>query len=94
VLARGAAIRNPIPTVPTPDMWRPFFGDTLPALLSVPEAAELANVSERTVRDWVYRRCFDTVRIGKMVRIPTVSLLEFMSQVPATPTDAVGESIQ
>jgi hypothetical protein len=34
------------------------------------------------------------VRLGKLVRIPSVSLLAFMSQVPATPTNAAGGSIQ
>jgi excisionase family DNA binding protein len=73
--------------IPTPDEWRRVYGPTMPAMLSVSEAAVIAHVSERTVRDWIFLRKFDTVRLGKMVRIPTVSLLAFMSQVPATPTD-------
>jgi hypothetical protein len=81
-------------TIQTPEEWRRVFGPVLPALLSVPEAAVIAHVSERRIRDWVGLRKFDTVRLGKLVRIPTVSLLAFMSQVPATPTDAAGESIQ
>jgi excisionase family DNA binding protein len=55
----------------------------MPGMLTVPEAAELAHVSERTVRDWVYLRRFDTVRLGKMVRIPTAGFLAFITPVPA-----------
>jgi hypothetical protein len=81
-------------TIPTPPEWQWVFGDSMPALLSVAEAALIAHVSERRIRDWVGLRKFDTVRLGKLVRIPSVSLLAFMSQVPATPTNAAGGSIQ
>jgi excisionase family DNA binding protein len=73
-------VRN---TIPTPPEWRPIFGDVLPALLTVPEAAELAGLSERSMRDLIYLRRFDTVRIGRSVRVPTVNLLAYMAQVPA-----------
>jgi excisionase family DNA binding protein len=73
-------VRN---TIPTPPPWVPIFGPVLPALLTVPEAAELAGLSERSMRDLIYLRRFDTVRIGRSVRVPTVNLLAYMAQVPA-----------
>jgi excisionase family DNA binding protein len=77
-----ATVRN---TIPTPPEWRWVFGDTMPALLSVPEAAELTSMSQRTVRDMIFDRRFATVRIGRMVRIPTAALLAYMAQVPPRP---------
>jgi excisionase family DNA binding protein len=77
-----ATVRN---TIPTPPEWRPVFGDTMSALLTVKDVAELTNSSERTVRDMIYLRRFETVRIGRMVRIPTAALLAYMAQVPPRP---------
>jgi hypothetical protein len=77
-------VRN---TIPTPPEWRTIYGDTLPAMLDVPAAAALAGVTERTMRDLIYLRRFETVRIGRMVRVPTVNLLAYMAQVPARPAN-------
>lgn len=43
-------------------------------LLTVPEAAERLNVSERWMRRAIFERRFAVVRLGRLVRVPCDSL--------------------
>jgi excisionase family DNA binding protein len=47
-------------------------------LLSVAEAAKEMNVSERFVRRLVFERRLEVVKLGRLVRIPSSALEEFM----------------
>lgn len=42
--------------------------------LTIPEAANYLGVQPSTIRQWVWRRRIDTVRIGRLVRIPRQAL--------------------
>ena len=42
--------------------------------LSIPDAAAYLGVRPSTIRQWVWRRKIDTVRIGRCVRIPQAAL--------------------
>ena len=54
-------------------------------LLTVAETAERLNVTPATVRGWLYRRRLSRVRLGRIVRIPSTSIEEFIESgtVPA-----------
>jgi excisionase family DNA binding protein len=43
-------------------------------LLRIPEAAELLNMSQKTIWAMIYRRDIDVVRIGRSVRIPITAI--------------------
>ncbi len=42
-------------------------------LLTTAEAAAELGLAERTVRQWIWRRKIDTVRIGRCVRVPAAA---------------------
>jgi excisionase family DNA binding protein len=57
----------------------------IPKLLRVAQAAELLNLSHKTVWAMIYRRDLDVVRIGRSVRIPqkAIDALILRGTVPA-----------
>jgi excisionase family DNA binding protein len=42
--------------------------------LTIPDAADYLGVRPSTVRQWVWRRKIDVIRIGRCVRIPKAAL--------------------
>jgi excisionase family DNA binding protein len=55
-------------------------------LLTVPEAAEILGVKEKTLRDWIWKKKIETVRNGtRYVRISDLALSNFVQghTVPA-----------
>jgi excisionase family DNA binding protein len=75
-------VRN---TIPTPPEWAAIHGPTISRYWSPQDAAAETGIPVATVRDWVYKREFPTVRAGRSVLIPTVSFLAWLAQVPARP---------
>lgn len=50
-------------------------------LLTVPEAAELLNISPKTVwKNLVYARGVDVVRLGRAVRIPSSAIDDLIAK--------------
>ncbi len=47
-------------------------------ILTVPEAAKLLKISEKTCYDWIHIDGFPCVKIGKCRRIPRALLLEWV----------------
>jgi excisionase family DNA binding protein len=43
--------------------------EKMQALLKAKEAAQLLNVSENTIRQWIWQRRLPVVRIGRAVRL-------------------------
>jgi excisionase family DNA binding protein len=54
-------------------------------LMRVPEAAELLNMSQKTIWAMIYRREVDVVRIGRSVRIPLSAIDQLIERgtIPA-----------
>jgi excisionase family DNA binding protein len=52
--------------------------DDLPAVVNVPQAAQIIGVSERTVRTLIADGRLGHLRVGRLVRIPRHRLLEFI----------------
>ena len=54
-------------------------------LLSIPQAAESLGLKVPTIRDWIYRRKIEFVRIGRAVRIRESAIREIIDRgtVPA-----------
>jgi excisionase family DNA binding protein len=57
----------------------------LTKLLRVPEAADLLNMSQKTIWAMIYRREIDVVRIGRSVRVPQSAIDQLIERgtVPA-----------
>jgi excisionase family DNA binding protein len=55
-------------------------------LIDIPTAAKLLGISEKTLRDWVWRKKIDYVKVGDRVMFEPQSLREFIerSRVRAT----------
>lgn len=47
-------------------------------ILTVPEAAKLLKISEKTCYDWIHIDGFPCVKIGRCRRIPRTLLLEWV----------------
>lgn len=47
-------------------------------ILTVPEAAKLLKISEKTCYDWIHIEGFPCVKIGRCRRIPRTLLLEWV----------------
>ena len=65
------------------------FADSLPkkAFLRPDEVAYHTGFSKRTVYRWIDEGRFDTIQIGKAIRICRASLLKFLCQ-QRTPVDS------
>jgi excisionase family DNA binding protein len=52
---------------------------------TVKQAAEQWNISERTVRDWIYLRKVTYIRVGRCIRIPQSEIDKVLEQgtIPA-----------
>jgi excisionase family DNA binding protein len=52
---------------------------------TVKQAAEQWNISERTVRDWIYLRKVTFIRVGRCIRIPQSEIDKVLEQgtIPA-----------
>lgn len=53
---------------------------TTPLVYTIPEAAELLKVSERTMQTVVSQGGIPTVRLGRCVRIPHHELVAFIEE--------------
>lgn len=49
------------------------------AILTVPEAAKLLKVSDKTVYTWTHIEGFPAVKIGSITRIPYDLLMDWMN---------------
>ena len=45
-----------------------------PSLLKAKEAAQFLNVSENTIRQWIWQRRLPVIRLGRSVRLKKVDL--------------------
>jgi excisionase family DNA binding protein len=54
-------------------------------LMTVPEAAQVLAVSQKTIWQWIYQRKIASTLIGRSRRIPTSAVQEFVERgmVPA-----------
>ena len=43
-------------------------------LLTVEQAAQMLSLRPATIRDWIWRRKIETIRIGRAVRIPEAQI--------------------
>lgn len=62
--------------------------DQLPRYMSIKAAAAFAGVAVNTMRNWVYRDGLPAVRRGKIVRIETAALIQWL-EPNITPAKAV-----
>lgn len=53
---------------------------SLSPLLTIEQAAELLNVSIRNVREQIYRRRLNVVKVGRLVRIEPAELEAFIER--------------
>lgn len=56
----------------------PFYPTAPERLLTVSEAAGLLAVSEKTIRRWIAAGRLPAVRLGRLVRVSSKSLIEFV----------------
>jgi excisionase family DNA binding protein len=54
--------------------------ETMQALLKAKEAAQLLNLSENTIRQWIWQRRLPVVRIGRAVRLRRQDLEEIIER--------------
>jgi excisionase family DNA binding protein len=50
----------------------------MPKLYKVPQAAEMLNVSPKTIWTWIAGRQIEVTRLGRAVRIPEKALVELI----------------
>ncbi|MDU7413127.1 MAG: helix-turn-helix domain-containing protein [Varibaculum cambriense] len=62
--------------------------EQLPRYMSIKQAAAFAGVAVNTMRNWVYRDGLPAARHGKIVRIETTALKEWL-EPNITPAKAV-----
>lgn len=61
--------------------------------LTITEAADYLGVRPSTVRQWVWRRRIDTVRIGRLVRIPQAALDKIVEEGTTPALDPVRPAV-
>lgn len=80
VASGGAGARAPdIPPRPTAG-WRPSGPSRLSRLLSVHQAAQHLQLSEKTIRRWIEREELAVHRLGRGLRIAEDDLAAFLSR--------------
>ena len=59
---------------------RPYIGDHVQPLLSVPEAAKILGVSIWTLRQWLSQRRLAIIKVGRLTKLKLEDILEFIER--------------
>jgi excisionase family DNA binding protein len=59
---------------------RPYIGDHVQPLLSVPEAARILGVSIWTLRQWLSQRRIAMIKVGRLTKLTMKDILEFIER--------------
>jgi excisionase family DNA binding protein len=59
---------------------RPYLGDHVQPLLSVPEAAKILRVKVPTLRQWLSQRRIAVIKVGRLTRLTMKDILEFIER--------------
>jgi excisionase family DNA binding protein len=59
---------------------RPYVGDHLQPLLSVPEAAKILGVSVPTLRQWLSQRRIAIIKAGRLTKLKLEDIQEFIER--------------
>jgi excisionase family DNA binding protein len=59
---------------------RPYLGDHVQPLLSVPEAAKILGVSVQTLRQWLSQRRIAMIKVGRLTKLTMKDILEFIER--------------
>jgi excisionase family DNA binding protein len=61
---------------------RPYVGDHVQPLLSVPEAAKILDVSVQTLRQWLSQRRLAIIKVGRLTKLTMGDIVEFIERNP------------
>jgi excisionase family DNA binding protein len=59
---------------------RPYGGDPVQPLLSVPEAAKMLGVSLWTLRQWLSQRRLAMINVGRLTKLTLEDIQEFIER--------------
>jgi excisionase family DNA binding protein len=59
---------------------RPYSGDYVQPLLSVPEAAKILGVSIWTLRQWLSQRRIAMIKVGRLTKLTMGDIFEFIER--------------
>jgi excisionase family DNA binding protein len=59
---------------------RPYLGDHMQPLLSVPEAAKILGVSVQTLRQWLSQRRLAIIKVGRLTKLTMGDIVEFIER--------------
>jgi excisionase family DNA binding protein len=59
---------------------RPYIGDHVQPLLSVPEGAKILGVSVPTLRQWLSQRRIAMIKVGRLTKLTMKDILEFIER--------------
>jgi len=64
----------------TSEANRPYCGDHVQPLLSVPEAAKILGVSIWTLRQWLSQRRIAMIKVGRLTKLTMGDIFEFIER--------------
>jgi excisionase family DNA binding protein len=64
----------------TSEANRPYLGDHVQPLLSVPEGAKILGVSDQTLRQWLSQRRIAMVKVGRLTKLTLKGILAFLER--------------
>ena len=76
----GQKIRQILEVKRASEANRPYIGDHVQPLLSVPEAAEILGVSIWTLRQWLSQRRIAMIKVGRLTKLTMKDILEFIER--------------
>ena len=59
---------------------RPYIGDHVQPLLSVPEAAKILGVSIWTLRQWLSQRRIAMIKVGRLTKLTMKDIFDFIER--------------
>ena len=59
---------------------RPYSGNHVQPLLSVPEAAKILGVSIWTLRQWLSQRRITMIKVGRLTKLAMTDIVEFIER--------------
>jgi excisionase family DNA binding protein len=59
---------------------RPYLGDHVQPLLSVPEAAKILGVSIWTLRQWLSQRRIAMIKVGRLTKLTMKDIFDFIER--------------
>jgi excisionase family DNA binding protein len=59
---------------------RPYLGEHVHPLLSVPEAAKILGVSIWTLRQWLSQRRIAMIKVGRLTKLTMKDIFEFIER--------------